>query len=426
MTEKTVSLSLPKLHIDQNRAYETPGRFRAIRCGRRWGKTALGVAVAANEVIDGHYVGWFAPEYKFIAESYRDLASILDPIKRTASKDGVYSTITGGRIDFWSLDNELAGRSRKYHLIIIDEAAFAKNNMMSIWERNLRPTLLDYTGSALVLSNTNGIDTENFMWQICNEPKYGFKQYHAPTHNNPFLPADELVKLKEENHPLVYRQEYLAEFVDWSGDAFFSLDNLLFNNLAVELPVRCDYVFATVDTAAKTGKENDGTAVVYWCLDHHSAKPYKLTVIDYDIRQIEGAMLETWLPVVFQNLENLSKELGARHGSLGVWIEDKMTGIVLLQNAINKHMNAHAIDSRLTALGKSERAIAVSGFVYRNNVKFSDRCRDRLVTYKSVTRNHLEAQVLGFRPGSKDQVDDDLLDCFTYGIAIGLGDSEGF
>jgi hypothetical protein len=28
--------------------------------------------------------------------------------------------------------------------------------------------------------------------------------------------------LRKDNDPLVYAQEYLAEFVDWSGVAFFS------------------------------------------------------------------------------------------------------------------------------------------------------------------------------------------------------------
>ena len=33
--------------------------------------------------------------------------------------------------------------------------------------------------------------------------------------------------LRKDNDPLVYAQEYLAEFVDWSGVAFFSREKLL-------------------------------------------------------------------------------------------------------------------------------------------------------------------------------------------------------
>jgi hypothetical protein len=33
----------------------------------------------------------------------------------------------GGRIDFWSLENQIAGRGRRYRRVVIDEAAFAKD-----------------------------------------------------------------------------------------------------------------------------------------------------------------------------------------------------------------------------------------------------------------------------------------------------------
>ena len=91
----------------------------------------------------------------------------------------------------------LAGRA-EYHRVIINEAAFTNPNMMDIWEKSIKPTLLDYGGSALVLSNTNGIDAQNFFWRICNQPEHGFVEYHAPSHNNPFLPANELAKLERE------------------------------------------------------------------------------------------------------------------------------------------------------------------------------------------------------------------------------------
>ncbi len=61
----------------------------------------------------------------------------------------------------------------------------------------------------------------------------------------------------------------------------------------------------------------------------------------------------------------LSRLCGARHGSIGVWIEDKNSGTILLQQAIRSQWPATAIDSKLTAMGKDERALSVSGYVYR-------------------------------------------------------------
>lgn len=339
----------------------------------------------------------------------------------------MFRTTTGGYFDFWSLENDLAGRGREYDVVIIDEGAFTKSTMMSMWEKNIEPTLLVRRGRAIVMSNTNGVDPENFLWQICNQPEKGFIEYHAPASSNPIIHPDELAKLKASKHPMVFSQEYLAEFVDFRGLAFFGLGSLLVDNQPVPWPIKCDAVYATIDTATKTGRANDGTAVIYWALNKVSGR-IPLTILDWDCTQIEGALLETWLPTVFQNLERMAVATGARSGSLGAFIEDKSSGMVLLQQALRRSWPAQPIESALTALGKDERAISVSGYVYSNMVKFSQPAYDRTKVYKDVSRNHLVGQVCGFRVGDVDNLkrEDDLLDDFCYGIAIGLGDSGGF
>jgi hypothetical protein len=225
---------------------------------------------------------------------------------------------------------------------------------------------------------------------------------------------------------------------DWSasaGQAFFTENNLLVPNAEgghdpIADPDRCDYVAAVIDTAVKTGSANDGTGIVYIAIDKVQRRlgHPPLRILDWDIQQIEGALLETWLPTVFQNLEHYAKLCGARYGSGGVWIEDKSSGMVLLQQAQRRGWPAQPIESALTSVGKDERAISVSGYVYRGEVKLTERAFNKIVTYKDVTRNHLLSQVTGFRVGDKDARtrQDDLLDAFCYSIALSLGDSGAF
>lgn len=447
--KRNYEVELPTLHAGQIKAWEfsLKHRFSAIRCGRRWGKTALGMVVAGDKAIKRQYIGWFAPSYRLLTETFTDLSVMLKPVVVAQSKPILLRLLGGGRIDFWSLDNESAGRGRKYHIVIIDEAAFSKANMLDIWRKAIRPTLLDYGGRCIVCSNTNGVDEENFLWQICNQEEHGFVDYHAPTHNNPLLPlriygetdeewlerrTEELTKLEKENHPLVYRQEYLAEFVDWAGVAFFERDRMLVDTgkgkfVPVDAVHKCDSVFAVVDTAIKTGSDNDGTAVIYFAYNKSSAG-FPLVMLDWDIVQIEGAMLENWLPKVYQILEVLKAKTNARRGSMGVWIEDKGSGSILIQQALKRNWMVNAIDNTLTAEGKDERALNVSGYVYQGKVKFSTNAYEKQVSYKNVNRNHLMSQVIGFRMGDKDKAKraDDLLDCFTYGISIALGNTGGF
>ena len=49
------------------------------------------------------------------------------------------------------------------------------------------------------------------------------------------------------------------------------------------------------------------------------------------------------------------------------------------------------------------------------------------MVFKEVSRNHLIGQVVGYRVGHDAGIgSDDILDCFTYAVAIALGDAKGF
>ena len=444
-------LSPGKLHSSQVKAYWAlkGHRFKALQCGRRWGKTDFAKAWIVQGLAQGYECAWMAPQHKTWSEVYPEITRMLGPILERSSKtSGVIRTKTGGRQDFWSLENGIAGRSRRYHRVVIDEAAFTKDgdnktdgSMMEIWEKSIKPTLYDYGGEVLVCSNTHGKNSENFFYNICEDPQYGFGTFHATTMDNPVLPkrlqneTDEtwmrrrselLEGLRTGNDPLVYAQEHLAEFVDWAGVAFFARDKLLVNGEPVPFPANCECLFAVIDTASKTGTEHDATAVTYFAYDPYRSG-FQLMILDWDIVQIEGDLLATWLPAVFKRLEELAKQCRARGGSLGAMIEDKNSGTILLQQALRRGMKATAINTKLTAMGKDERALNVSGYVFRGQVKYTDYAFNKATEYKRRTKNHLMDQIEGFRMGDKDgKREDDLLDTFCYGMALSLGNSEGF
>jgi phage terminase large subunit-like protein len=444
-------ITLPTLHLGQVKAFVAlrDSRFKALRCGRRFGKTDFAKTWIMQGLTQGQEGAWFAPQHMTWAEVYSDLIETLQPILDRSSKtEGVMRLRTGGRLDFWTLENPIAGRGRRYHRIAIDEAAFAKDGdnkidgtMMSLWEKAIKPTLYDYGGEALVCSNSAGKNPDNFFYNICTDPKYGFHEFHSTTMDNPLLPkrlqnegldawrarrAQYQADLINDNDPLVYQQEYLAAFVDWSGVAFFSREKLLDQGQPVPYPRTCESVFAVIDTASKTGTDNDATAVTYFALNRQSGR-FPLVILDWDIAQIEGAILETWLPSVFQRLEELARLCRARMGTIGAFIEDKNSGTILLQQAQRRGMLVYAIDSKLTAMGKDERAINVSGYVHRGEVKYSDYAFAKTSIYKQKSRNHLLDQVESFRVGDKkSDREDDALDTFCYGIAIALGNPEGF
>lgn len=425
-------ITLPGLHPGQMTIYQNHQRFNLVCCGRRWGKTHFLARIALETMLKGEYVGIFCPQYKFLSEIYREILDRLLPMKPESSKtEGIIRIATGGRADFWSLENEACGRGRKYHVVLIDEAAFGKNETMTAtWERAIAPTLVDYRGKAFAFSTPNGISDDNWFYNTSQDPLW--RKFQAPSRTNPFLPADELKRIEETTHPLVFRQEFLAEFISWSGEQFFSVDKLLEDGKPVEDDYKLHgHVFAVIDTAIKTGASNDATAVTYFGKQpgymYDDRKP-RIFVLDWHIEQIEGHSLLEFVPSVYQRLDELSERHACTFGGKGVWIEDKGSGTVILQNLMKTYSDAFPIESKLTQMGKDERALAASPYIASDYVKLTKHAYEKTMKLKGSVRNHLLSQLAGFRIGDKDAARraDDLVDTFTYGVILGTGSTTGF
>lgn len=208
--------------------------------------------------------------------------------------------------------------------------------------------------------------------------------------------------------------------------AFFQKASLLVDGQPVEMPCLVESVFAIVDTAIKTGSQHDGTGVVFFAYSPRVNLNAPLTILDWDYQQIEGGSLEKWLPSIFERLEYFAKECKARNGSVGAHIEDKGSGMILLQQAATHDWPAYPIESKLSSVGKVERASNAEPHVSAGDVKIARLAYERVVTFKGSTRNHFLGQVLGFAIDTVDKSPDDLLDCFSYGIALSLGNRDGF
>ncbi|PIJ48838.1 hypothetical protein BL250_02235 [Erwinia sp. OLTSP20] len=421
-TEHTIEF-LP-FHSRQKSIYRTPAKRKVIRAGRRFGKTTMLEQCAGNWSAHRMRVGWFAPSYKILLPSYKTIRNLLKPVTVSASKtDMIIELIGGGQVEFWTLDNPDAGRSRKYHKIIIDEASLVKKGMRDIWEQAIEPTLLDYDGDAVMAGTPKGVDDENFFYQACNDKALGWEEHHVPTTANPQIKPSAYAQIVAGKPPLVVQQEYLAEFVDWRGQNFFKLDWLLENGEPVDYPAHCDTVYGVVDCAQKGDINNDGSACIWFAIINYPT-PH-LIILDWDIIQIDGYFLKDVVPQWVNKTKHLAEICLARMGCTGLFIEDKATGITLLQQGANEGWNVHPIDSGLTALSKESRAINISGYVASGKVRVSKYAYEKISEYKQSKKNHLLTQVLQFIIGEANQ-DDDLFDCFNYGVTLGLGNGEGF
>lgn len=143
------------LHSGQVEIMGRAKRFNVVSCGRRFGKTTLGLGLAfygaphcPGGLGRGFDVGWFAPSYKLLDEAWRGAKGFLrEYIKRTDTQQHRMELVTGGALDFWTLEDPDGGRGRKYGLVLVDEAAMARH-LQQAWDAAIRPTLTDYRGGA--------------------------------------------------------------------------------------------------------------------------------------------------------------------------------------------------------------------------------------------------------------------------------------
>lgn len=226
-----IHLNLKQPHPGQQYCLDNAKRFNVGACGRRWGKTDMGIEhLALPAMLAGDPVGWFAPTYKLLDEAWDFALQIFAPFGTSlkVNKSERYIKLpTGGKMDFWTTqpvhagDNESeVARGRKYKLAIYDEAARARK-LKADWERAIRPTLSDLRGDAWFLTTPKG---HNFLWRLFirgeSDDYEEWQSFHMPTSSNPYIHPDEIESARLELPADAFAQEYLAEFLADAANPF--------------------------------------------------------------------------------------------------------------------------------------------------------------------------------------------------------------
>jgi phage terminase large subunit-like protein len=123
----------------------------------------------------------------------------------------------GGSVDVRSADKPDGLRGEGLDYVVMDECAFMQREA---WTEAIRPALSDRLGSALFISTPKG---RNWFWEIHQRgirQEEGWQSFIYPTSANPFIDKREIEAAKRDMPEIIFRQEYLAEFVDDQGGVF--------------------------------------------------------------------------------------------------------------------------------------------------------------------------------------------------------------
>lgn len=305
-SQKWLSMvDLPKLHPAQQKMIAEARRYNVAVCGRRFGKTFMSAEVLLNGrnkkgAVHGFPVAFYAPTYQTMLETWRTFCTLLKPlIQKKSEQDKRIDLITGGVVEFWSLDNPDAGRGRKYSVICVDEAAMIKRLEEAVTQ-NIMPLLLDYQGEAWFVSTPKGRNYFETLFQRGNPANPAqeddWMSWQLPTWENPYISKDDVEKMRQTMPRLAFLQEIEAQFLSFAG-TFVKAEHIQVGSPPSNLKL-----YQGVDLAISMKENADYTAIVTVGVDDETGKVW---IVDAERRRVgfRGALefirekANRWRPV---------------------------------------------------------------------------------------------------------------------------------
>lgn len=285
-----------------------------MACGRRWGKTVLLIDRATGFVTSGLPVAWYSPTYKLLADAWREAKIIWHPIIQGKNEsEKRIEFVTGGSIEFWSLEDPDASRGRQYAAVFVDEAAHARH-LQYAWENVVSASMLDFDGgTAWFASTPNG---RNYFWQLHRTENW--QSWTYPTTANPTISPEYVEEQRLALPERVFRQEHLAEFIENEGAVFRNIAA----NMTAPSTTPHKHEGHRIYIGVDWGKHNDYTCLSVFCADcAQEVDKDRFNRIDYIFqRERVAAMDAKWQPkrilaeqnAMEANLEMLQRDIGSK------------------------------------------------------------------------------------------------------------------
>ena len=213
-------------HPAQQQIMTDGSRFRVVAAGRRFGKTKMsrGISIERGFAEPGAYIWYVAPSH---GDAYElGFEAMLESIPDALVADKMRSvppsiTLTNGtKYSFRSADGKLRGRG--LDMIVVDEGGEIPNRA---WKEDLRPSLSDTGGDAIFIGTPKGRNWFFESFQRGNDDTFPeWASFQFSTYDNPHIPDSEVEAARAELPERVFKQEYLAIFLEDEGAVFGNVD----------------------------------------------------------------------------------------------------------------------------------------------------------------------------------------------------------
>lgn len=173
---------------------------------------------------------WVSPVYSQAQKVQKELMAAIGGSGIVASNNYSSNELTlktGTTIYFRSAERYDNIRGMTLDYAVIDEAAFIKDDA---WAEAIRPTLVVRGKKVLFISTPKGKNWFYDLYKLGDSPDYpNYKCYKGSSYDTPFIDPQELYDAKKTVPDNVFKQEYLAEFLDSGGEVFSNINRIVFD-----------------------------------------------------------------------------------------------------------------------------------------------------------------------------------------------------
>jgi|YNPMSStandDraft_2_1061718.scaffolds.fasta_scaffold04116_7 hypothetical protein len=231
-----VKLKLPALHATQREVYDDDARYKVLACGRRWGKDTLLDRVMLLAMLRGQNIALLLPrdiDADKVRERHRQILYDLEAtkiIKWHKMPPRVTSTFNDGTIRYYTVKNHESIRGSSLDWFICNEAGEVSQmvDLGNVWEKTVRPALLDRRGRAYFAGTPKGLTTFYVIYQRGVDGIEGWRAWRYSTYENPFISKDEIEQMiqQERMSQKAVQQEIHAMFIETGGSVFSNLEQV--------------------------------------------------------------------------------------------------------------------------------------------------------------------------------------------------------
>lgn len=214
-------------------------RFRIVVAGRRFGKTFLSIREMCYFArIPNKTIYYIAPTYRMcksiVWDELKDRLTQLRWVKKINETELTIRLINGSKIVLAGADSPERLRGIYVDgIVIFDEAASIDPDIWTV----MRPALADKGGHAMWISSPAG---KNHLYELYSwaQSQDNWSTYKFTTLDGGNVPLEEIEAARQEMGEREFKQEFLADWVDYVGLVYYAFNETHIQKYKEEVPTK--------------------------------------------------------------------------------------------------------------------------------------------------------------------------------------------